>query len=93
VTALISPCRVLTAADRYGRQQDYHSSCTVGSNDDPESKRRWAVKEKSLMQIEIFSIMINSVRKNIGKITLGREASFLKCSLSARNLPIFIFSL
>lgn len=49
------------------------------------------MKEKSLMQIEIFSIMINSVRKNIGKITLDRGASFLKCSLSARNLPIFIF--
>lgn len=49
------------------------------------------MKEKSLMQIEIFSIMINSMRKNIGKITLGRGASFLKCSLSARNLPIFIF--
>lgn len=31
--------------------------------------------------------------KNIGKITLDRGASFLKCSLSARNLPIFIFSL
>jgi len=51
------------AADCYGRQQDYDSSCTVGSSDYPKSKRRWAVKEKSLMQIEIFSIMINSVRR------------------------------